>query len=198
MDRYSRLVAFLKVVLPLAALALLSSLFLLSRSVDPTDTLPYGDGQLPDRLRGGQVMTEPFFSGQTDQGEEILFTADAVRPGEGGEGASATAMRGQIALQGGNVVAMMSDSGQFLPESDLATLSGDVEFNTSSGYQLRSEELRSSLSGLAVESPGAVRGSAPIGNLQAGRMELRRDPGTGQAQLLFTNGVKLVYDPKNR
>ena len=43
MDRYSRMVAIFKVLLPLAALAILSTLFLLSRTIDPTTTIPFAD-----------------------------------------------------------------------------------------------------------------------------------------------------------
>jgi len=197
MDGYSRLVAVLKVALPLAALALLSTLFLLSRSVDPTRSLPFGDGELPERLRGGQVITSPFFAGQTDVGENILFAAELIRPDPSGDLTRAEGMLGQITLLSGNAVTLSSDRGTFSSDRDRAVLLGDVDLATSTGFALRSQELRAALTELSVESPGAVSGRSPMGRLDAGAMTLTRNPGTGQAHLLFKDGVKLLYEPGN-
>lgn len=195
MDGYSRLVAVLKVALPLAALALLSTLFLLSRSVDPTRSLPFGNGELPDRLRGGQVITAPFFAGQTEAGENILFSADLIRPDTAGDLTRAEGLRGQITLLSGNAVTLSSDRGTFSSDRDRAVLEGDVDLATSTGFTLRSGELRAGLADLWVESPGAVSGLSPMGRLDAGAMILTRNAGTGEAHLLFKDGVKLLYDP---
>ena len=48
MDRYSRMIAFLKVLLPLMALALLSTLFLLSQNTEPMASIPFAEA--PDLL----------------------------------------------------------------------------------------------------------------------------------------------------
>ena len=80
MDRYSRMVALLKVLLPLAALALLSTLFLISRGVNIEATIPFADHEIEERMRGQQI-TAPFFSGTTAQGDEITVTASIARPG---------------------------------------------------------------------------------------------------------------------
>ncbi len=45
-DRYSRMVALLKVSLPLIALGILSTLFLVSRAVDPPMTIPFADSEV--------------------------------------------------------------------------------------------------------------------------------------------------------
>jgi lipopolysaccharide export system protein LptC len=61
-NRYSRLVGGLKVVLPIAALGLLSTLFLLSDPPDPDRALPYAEvdvAQLARELR----LTQPRLAG---------------------------------------------------------------------------------------------------------------------------------------
>ena len=45
LDLHSRLVTWAKVALPLAALAILSTLFLLADRIDPTAAIPYADGR---------------------------------------------------------------------------------------------------------------------------------------------------------
>ena len=74
MDRYSRVVSYLKVALPLAALALLSTLFLISRTINTDPSIPFADFELENRLRGQQV-TAPFFTGTTATGQEITIAA---------------------------------------------------------------------------------------------------------------------------
>jgi lipopolysaccharide export system protein LptC len=73
-NRYSRLVGGLKVVLPIAALALLSTLFLLSDPPDPDRALPYAEvdvAQLARELR----LTQPRFAGVLPDGREITLVA---------------------------------------------------------------------------------------------------------------------------
>ena len=55
MDRYSRMVTFLKVLLPLAALALLSTLFLISRGINTKATIPFAAHEIEERMRGQQI-----------------------------------------------------------------------------------------------------------------------------------------------
>ena len=50
-DFHSRLVGWLKVVLPLAALAILSTLFLLADLIDPTAAIPYAEVDVEDLAR---------------------------------------------------------------------------------------------------------------------------------------------------
>ena len=65
-NAWSRWVALLKIVLPLIALALLSSIFLLSRTIDPTATIPFTEVDVEDRVREPR-LTEPKFSGDSLQ-----------------------------------------------------------------------------------------------------------------------------------
>ena len=55
LDGWSRLVAALKVLLPLAALAILSTLFLVSNRINPEDALPYADVDVEARLREPRI-----------------------------------------------------------------------------------------------------------------------------------------------
>ena len=74
-------------------------------------------------------------------------------------------------------------------------LTGDVEAVTSDGFRINSEQLRMKLSKLDVVSPGRVTAETPVGNLVASYMHLFVPEGQSDAQLLFTGGVKLLYEP---
>jgi lipopolysaccharide export system protein LptC len=197
LDRYSRTVAFLKVLLPLAALALLSTLFLLARNTDPTATIPFAETEIADRLRDQQI-TQPFYSGTTRSGNEITVTASIARPGGNGAPAEAENLNSRITLANGNLVTMRARDGSLSPHDDQAIFSGRVEIVTSTGYEIETEILFSSLSGIAAEAPGQVSGNGPPGSFTAGAMQLSEYDGDGGIHLLFKNGVKLLYDPKLR
>ena len=196
MDRYSRMVAFLKVLLPLAALALLSTLFLISRGVNTETTIPFADHEIEERMRGQQI-TAPFFSGTTSQGDEITVTASIARPGGPTSPAIATDLVAVISMADGGRLSLRSDSGEVQLDSDLARFTGNVEITSAAGLLVTSDLLNATISGLEVESPGPVQAAGPIGILSAGTMQLQTKTQGGPLHMLFNNGVKLVYDPRN-
>ena len=194
-DRYSQMVGWLKVLLPLIALGILSTLFLLSRVVDPEAVVPFADKEIQDRLRDQQV-TGPVYSGVTADGDQLSFSAEKLTTPDIGNGTNlAQDVSVVMDLVSGSQVTLTSDQGLFDLPGNRADLDGNVVITTSTGYRVQSEQLISRLSSLDVESPGPVTGDGPIGVLNAGAMRLTQEPEQTAAQLVFTNGVKLVYDP---
>ena len=57
-DRHTQVVGWLKVALPLLALAVLATLFLLSDRIDPDAALPYAEVDVAERAREPR-MTAP-------------------------------------------------------------------------------------------------------------------------------------------
>ncbi len=195
MDRYSRAVAYLKVLLPLTALALLSTLFLISRGIDTEAIIPFAQKELEERMRGQQV-TAPFFSGTTSQGDEIMVTASTARPGiSSGNGAMASDLKAEIRIADGGLMTLASDRGTIHPDQDKALFAGNVIITSADGLVVETDELESALSAVRAESMGAVRATGPLGVLTAGQMLLRAETKGAPVQLLFKNRVKLVYDP---
>lgn len=195
MDLYSRIVAYLKVLLPLAALALLSTLFLLSRSIDPTGTIPFAKHEMEERVRGQQI-TAPFFSGTTDDGDEITISARLARPAGDGGLAGAEDLRARMNMATGGQIDLAADTGSVAPDQDLASFAGNVRVTTSTGYTIETERLNASLSAVAGDTPGEISAEGPIGTFTAGRMQIGAKNEGGPIHMLFKNGVKLVYDPK--
>lgn len=194
MDTYSRIIQFLKVVLPLMALALLSTVFLLSRGVDPEATIPFAEQDLADRTRDQQV-TAPFFSGTTKDGDEITVTAALARPGGPGSPAEAEDLNARIRLIGGREIRLTSDLGSLSLDSDLATFTGNVVITSSDGMRVTTAELTAAISGVSGHAPGQVDGTGPIGAFTAGALELGPKTRGGPVHMLFKDGVKLIYDP---
>lgn len=194
MDGYSRLVAWLKVLLPLMAILLLSTLFLLSRSVDPVATLPFAETEIDERLSEQQI-TDPIFSGTTNSGDRVSISAETMAT-RSDKNNKAVDFSAQIDLLSGTRINLVSDQGQFDMSANVSTFSGNVVITTSSGFNLYSEQLIAEFDALLLESPGAVQGDGPFGTLDAGQMRLQREEVGSNAHLVFTNGVKLIYSPK--
>ena len=195
-DRYSLLVALLKVLLPLMSLALLSTLFLLSRTVDPELVIPFAEKEIQDRLRDQQV-TGPFYNSTTDSGDRISFEAESLRTPEGKTGENeADDVEVVMDLSSGGQVRLRSNKGHFFVARDQAELIGDVVITTTSQYRIESQKMLVRMTALNVQSPGAVHAVGPLGTLDAGAMELRSSENGDPSQLIFTNGVKLIYQPE--
>ncbi|MGR3806154.1 hypothetical protein [Marinibacterium profundimaris] len=197
MDSYSRRVAFLKVVLPLAALAILSTLFLLSQSADPNATIPFSDAEIAERIRDQQI-TEPRFAGSTERGDEVSLSADKAVPGTDDEPGAAQNLRGEIRLASGGVITLEAASGWVNLRRDLAEFRGTVTITTDTGYQLVTDRLETAIKRIDATAPGPVAGNGPLGELDAGAMRIMSpDNDPGATHLVFLNGVKLVYDPQS-
>lgn len=195
-NTYSRVVAWLKVLLPLMALAILSTMFLISRSIEPIDQIPFSEGGLRDRAAREQV-TAPFFAGVTDRGDAVMVSAESARPDRSGEGrVIVEKLKTRINLTEGTEVNFRAETGRIDEPGDLATLSGEVVVENDAGYRIETEHLSMRLRGIAAETRGTVSGSGPLGEFSAGRMELKATGDNDLVQLVFTNGVKLVYRPK--
>ena len=78
---HSRLVFWFKIILPLCALILLSTLFMVSRSVRPEDAVPYADVDVADLLRQPR-LSAPDYAGVTSDGAALSLTAETALLGQ--------------------------------------------------------------------------------------------------------------------
>lgn len=195
-DRYSRAVAWLKVALPLAALGILSTLFLLSRVVDPTQAIPFADTEVQERLLN-QRVSGPYYSGTTADGDQIAFVAESVVTPNGFTGPSdAEDVFVKIDLVDGGTVEVTSLTASIDVAQDISDLTGEVVITTSTGYVVTSDAITARVTQLDIRSPETVFADTPAGDLVAGSMHLTTPEPDAPAQLFFTNGVKLIYLPK--
>ena len=194
---HSRLVGTLKLVLPLAALVLLSLLFLLARTRDPEAALPFARVDVADLLRDPR-LTAPTYSGMTREGDEVIFTARTAHPA-GSEGSGARAVAPVLRLVGpdGDETRARADEARIDPAAHLLQLDGSVLLETSDGLRLETARLMVHLDRTRVESPGPVLARSPRGDISADRFVLDRSGGNGQEVLVFKGNVKLLYRPQD-
>lgn len=195
---HSRLVSWLKILLPLVALAILSTLFLVSRSIDPDAAIPYAEVDVEQLAREPQ-LTAAEYSGVTSDGAAITITATSARPDQSDSGrVTAAGLNATMNIPGGLKTDLVADNGVIDTTADILTLDGAVRVNTSTGYALRTGRLTSALGRTEVIAVGPVTADAPYGTLQSGGLILK--PAEGDAAgyvLVFNGGVKLVYQPED-
>ena len=193
---HSTAVAWLKVLLPLAALGILSTLFLVSRTINPDDAIPFAEVDVEDRIREPRV-TAPTWAGMTEDGSALTVTAAEARPaGAAGDDANATALRAVLDLPGGGRADLQAATGRLDLAANRLVVEGGVVITTSTGYTLRTAALDAALDRTGLTAPGTIEGDGPGGHLTAGSMELTATGDTPQRYVMvFKNGVRLLYQP---
>ncbi len=196
LDGWSRLVAALKVLLPLTALALLSMLFLISNRINPEDALPYAEVDVEERLREPR-MTAPTYTGTTRDGAAIEVTAAEARPAASDtSGASATDVRARLTTPDGKLATLESISAQMTPNGEEISFFGDVHLDHSSGYEVTSDTMTARLDVMDVQSNTPVTVDGPAGRITAQSMRLTQSgDGADNYLLVFNGSVKLLYQP---
>jgi lipopolysaccharide export system protein LptC len=192
-DPYSRLITVLKVALPLVALGILSTVFLVSSRIEPGDSIPFAEGEVAERIRSQQV-TGPLFSGVTRGGDRITFSADDIVTADNANAAQNPVA--QIDFSGGARLWLEADRGNVDLTGDLATMTDNVVIRDTLGFVMQSDLITSRLSSVEVVSPGNVTADGPLGHLEAGSMRVEEKDENGNVQLLFMRGVKLIYEPE--
>lgn len=193
---YSNVVAFLKVVLPLIALVLLATLFLVPRNVDVENAIPFAKVELEKRLRDQQV-TEPSFSTQTTAGHRVSVTASRAHPdADDPTRTIADDLNAKISMTNGTAISITSQHGEMDATFEELVLDKGVQITTTTGLVLDTETLSMSVKEIRAESGGDVVATLGFGELQAGRMAIRPEGDTDDIYLFFTNGVRLIYTPQ--
>lgn len=194
-DTHSRVVAWLKIALPLAALAVLAMLFLLADRIDPDDALPYAEVDVEDRARTPR-MTKPTYAGLTSDGAALTLTADQARPATSASSAEALGMTLILDTPDGARTELDAANAVIDETTRQLLLSGGVEATTSAGYRIVTDGMSANLDRSGLESTDPVTATSPAGKITANSFALRQVEGsTGDYVLVFNGAVKLVYEP---
>ncbi len=198
-DRHTRVVGWLKVTLPLLALAILATLFLLADRIDPDAALPYAEVDVEGLAREPR-MTAPTYAGTTSDGAALTLSADEARPAAAAAPAGALGLRMQLDTPDGASTTLNAATAVLDTTTREIVLSGGVVITTSNGYRMETAELTAKMDRSALQSQAPVTATGPAGDLFAGGMALGQDNRTpggtpGAYLLVFNSGVRLVYQP---
>lgn len=192
-NTYSRFIAWAKIILPLVALAILSTIFLFSRTIDPTRAIAISKVDVEELAREQQI-TAPRYAGVTDEGAAISFFAKSARPDLQNR-ANMFASEIEITIQTpeGARFDIIAQSGELDSVAGIVQIQEGVEILTSTGYLITGSQLTIALNTANVTAPKPVQAVGPLGSIDAGAMQLQQ---VGDKYVLvFKDGVKLVYEP---
>lgn len=192
-DAHTRLIGWLKILLPLAALMLLSTMFLLARRPGDVGDIPFA---AIEEIAREQRLSQPRFAGVADNGTDISISADSVRPDPDSPNTyRLVGLKGLFRATDGTTLELTSGRGSIDGSGRSAEFSELARVETSNGYAIEATGLAANLETGLVISRGAVEIRAPFGSVTAGAMEISlSEDGAGQ-QMVFKDGVRLIYDP---
>jgi lipopolysaccharide export system protein LptC len=193
---HSRIVGILKVGLPLVALGLLASIFLVQTEDTLGGNLVFSQGDI-DALGQGLRITNPTFTGTTAGQDRFRFTAALVEPDAAPPTrARITTLAGEVALHNGPVVELEADTGDLHIPTERLDVAGNVRIRTSGGYRMAAEQATLDLKAGSVVAGNAVETTGPLGQIDSGSLAIQPAAASGEARRFsFANGVRLVYDP---
>lgn len=191
---YSQFVSWSKILLPLAGIALLSTMFLFARNRAPDPTIPYAE--IEEIARDARI-SDPRFSGVAADGSSIAITAHDIRPdAEQPDAFYVTEIRADIAAVDGSAILITAGAGRLDSRAQMAQMTGLARLTSSSGYVMETDGLLANLETGEITSLGSLEVHAPFGELTAGGLEVSLSPdGTGQ-RMVFKDGVRLLYTPQ--
>ncbi|MEH6785912.1 MAG: hypothetical protein V7673_01195 [Paracoccus sp. (in: a-proteobacteria)] len=189
----TRIVRWLRVLLPLAALAILSTLFLFSRRPEEDSRIPYAQLDAEQMAREPRLVA-PDYTGVTDDGAELSLSASEATPPGQGAGAAR-----DVRLDWRRKDGLTADL--TAPRAGLADgligLRGGVRMTISSGWRMDAPSVDAATDRSLIRATGGVEAEAPFGSIRADRMDLqpKREDGAGAAVLNFSGSVRLIYQP---
>lgn len=195
---HSRIVAILKVGLPLVALGMLASLFFVQTD-DRIGGVRFGKGDV-DALGEGLQITNPTFTGTTSGQDRFRFTAALVVPDAAPpERAAITDLAGTVELHNGPAVTVQAATGDLDIPTQRLDLGGDVVIDTSDGYRLTADRATLDLKAGALVAGDKVLTTGPLGQITSGSLHVAPAAASGEARRFsFGDGVRLIYQPPDQ
>lgn len=193
-NAHTTFVRIARIALPVIALSMLSTVFLLARAINPDDAIPFAEVDVSMRARD-QQLTAPRFAGMSGDGTGYALSAAFARPDPGDpRRMSASEVDLSLTDRSGAVANVRARTGTVDTGAREIVLEGDVRIDTSTGYRLRTSRVEGSLAQLNIAAIDGVAGDGPLGTLRAGALHLSEDE-NGDGRLVFAGGVELRYLP---
>ena len=192
-DAYSQFVSWAKVVLPLSAIVLLSTLFLIARNVGDTSQIPYAD---IEEIARQPRLSAPKMVGMSETGGTYTIEADVARQDpDTDNGLIAEAIVVNMTTIDGIETTVSAGIGKHDSNAKVVTLDNLARVTTSDGYLMETRGLVTSLTDGSLETTDPLEVRAPYGSLTAGRLTITPDSDEPQL-IVFNNGVRLIYQPQ--
>lgn len=193
---HSRVVAVLKLGLPLVAIGMLAALFLAQTDDTIGGGVKFSEGDI-EALGEGLRITNPTFTGTTGGEDRFRFTAAEVLPDAAPPTrAEITRLAGTLELADGPVVSLEAETGDLHIPTQRLDVAGSVRLETSDGYRMLADKATLNLREGTLVAGDAVETTGPLGDITSGSVLVAPADAEGETRRFsFAGGVRLVYDP---
>lgn len=186
---YSRFVRIMRLALPLAAIAVVSVLFIVTGG-ENTAIVPVAQTQeMPDKKIAKNELLNPEFESRDKKNQPYKITAARAVQGEANKDLIMLERPvGVMTMQNGVQVKMHSNTGAYRQDTERFFLEGGVFLEHAEGYTISSEEAHVDLKQNFAWSEMAVHGTGPDISIDATGVQANGKTG----RILFTGPAKLV------
>lgn len=186
---YTRLVRFLRLALPLAALAIIAVLFSWPQ-MDDTLSTAQNETLLPQTTSRNELLN-PRFESADEKNQPFTITARrALQNDEDPDVILLDKPMADITLNNGAWLAAEAMRGAYRQDAEKLKLTGNVVLFHDKGYEMKTEELLVDLKNRLARTNVAVYGQGPAGTIEAEGVQAYSEGG----KLIFTGPVRLVLN----
>jgi len=191
-ERYSRLVARLKVVLPASALALLLLIAAWPRIQSAVERIklhaPHLDLSEARNLR----MVNLRYAGVDRHDRPFTVTSDVARQRPNAEDTvELESPKADMTTQSGTWIAVTAENGVYKPQAQLLDLAGNVELFQDKGNEFVTDKAHVDMGRGTAEGNDPVEGHGPFGTVTSDGFRI----GEHGDVIIFTGKTHLVLDP---
>ena len=199
-EKYSRFVSAMKVVLPTAAGLLLAVVIILPQLRPEPEQFAAEVAVVEGSIGNTLSLVNARYLGTDTSGQPFSVTAKTVREPAGDDNnIELTAPQADISLNDGTWLMVGAESGQYHRETQTLTLEGEVNLFQDQGYELHTQTATVMLEEGSASSTTPVSSQGPFGQLQSQGFKLQ-DKGkivyfTGPARLVLNSAGKTSGAP---
>jgi lipopolysaccharide export system protein LptC len=151
---HSQMVGWAKIVLPLCALGILSTLFLFARDSNDLDTSAL---EQAEEIARAQRVTAPEFAGVTDDGSVVVIAAKSAQPDATRlDTVQIDDISMRLDTPEGNFLTVNATKGEVDGRAQIASFLGLARLETSTGYALETNGLMAELATGRITSEGLL------------------------------------------
>ncbi len=192
---YSRMVAWLKILLPLIALAVLGTVFLFNSQDRFEAGFTFSTADIAT-LESGSFISQPRIEGMTRNGEPFYLNAARIAPEDGDMNlVVVSALAGEFRFPSGGWVKIRAETALMDVAAQTVRLDSGGEIDSSDGTVARVDRLLVRLDSGEISGSG-ILANGPLGRISADDFRFRAGEGENRV-LWFENNVRMRYDLQN-
>lgn len=191
--RYTRFVAWMKLLLPVFAASVVALVVIWPQLQDKPDTFRLGLSSISVHEKSGQQVINARFTGSDVEDRPFTVTADSAMQRMGaGDSFELELPKADIAMADGSWIALAAETGTYHKKKQILALEGGVNIFHDSGFEFRTRKAEIDLARGTARGRDPVSGQGPFGSLVAsGFVVLDRGK-----RIIFTGKAKLLFFPE--